>query len=75
MIWAINLPFLTRIRTLLPVSCRQQVARELKDLGASLVVTPAELRSAMKDWTLPPPKLGLDCVAGDTSAELAKALA
>ena len=39
--------------------------RELRELGATLVVTAAECKAALKDSGLPAPKLALDCVAGE----------
>lgn len=53
---------------------RAEVVRILKDLGATLVVTPSELRDAMKDWKYGAPKLALDCVGGPATSEMAKTL-
>jgi hypothetical protein len=51
------------------------VEEELKDLGATAVVTLDELRSTMAAWPHAPPVLALDCVGGDASREVAKTLA
>ena len=48
---------------------------DLVMLGADVVATPDDVRAAAKAAGLPPPRLALDCVGGDSSATLAKMLA
>lgn len=55
---------------------RAQTEHELKELGATVVVTPNELPALMRDtWEYGAPKLALDCVSGDASAAALKTLA
>ncbi len=54
--------------------CRQQVEAELRELGATVVTTPEELRGALAASGLVAPRLALDCVAGDTALAIAKTL-
>lgn len=54
---------------------RKETELELKELGASLVVTSEELVDAMKEWPHARPKLGLDCIGGEASLQVAKVLA
>jgi trans-2-enoyl-CoA reductase len=51
------------------------LAAELKALGAAVVSREGALREALAEAGLPPPVLGLDCVAGEAGGELARALA
>lgn len=53
---------------------RGDTEKELKEMGSSLVVTRDELQGALKGWSHGKPKLGLDCVGGLDSLEVAKAL-
>lgn len=53
---------------------REETEHELKDLGSSLVVTPGELVDAIKVWPHGKPKLGLDCIGGQDSLQVAKVL-
>lgn len=54
---------------------REEVERELRELGATVVTTAGQCRQALKESGLPKPKLGLDCVSGESGAACAKALA
>lgn len=54
---------------------RGPVERELRELGATAIVTPSEVAELMKTWEYPPPKLALDCVGGEASTAAVKALA
>jgi trans-2-enoyl-CoA reductase len=53
---------------------RGETEKELKEMGSSMVVTRDELQGALKGWSHGKPKLGLDCVGGLDSLEVAKAL-
>jgi mitochondrial enoyl-[acyl-carrier protein] reductase / trans-2-enoyl-CoA reductase len=53
---------------------RKETEHELKELGSSLVVTAEELGTAMKEWPYGKPRLGLDCIGGDDSLQVAKVL-
>lgn len=46
----------------------------MQELGSSLVVTADELQGALKGWPHGKPKLGLDCIGGKDSFEVAKVL-
>ena len=52
---------------------RHQI-KELKELGATAVVTPSN-DELMRSWQHSPPKLALDCISGDATAAVVKALA
>ena len=54
---------------------RREIERELKELGATAVVTSSELPALMREWQHPAPKLALDCVCGEAATAAAKALA
>lgn len=56
------------------ICTRAEIEQDLKELGASMVVTPSELKGAMATWEHSPPKLALDCIGGDAAAEMAKTL-
>lgn len=51
-----------------------ELSTQLQALGADIVATPATVRQVCKDEALPPAKLGLDCVGGETAALVAKML-
>lgn len=53
---------------------REETEAELKDFGASVVVTPRELPDLLKDWKHGKPRLALDCVGGEAAIEAAKSL-
>lgn len=53
---------------------RHQIELELKDLGATCVVTPSELPALMRSWQHAPPKLALDCISGEVTAAVVRAL-
>lgn len=58
-----------------PAEKRAQVEHELKEMGATAVVTPSELPALLKTWPHNAPKLALDCVAGEAATAAVKALA
>lgn len=47
---------------------------ELHKLGATLVTTAETLKADLKESGLPPPKLALNCVGGETATAVAKTL-
>jgi len=53
---------------------RREVEHELKDLGATAVATLEELPHLLKNWQHDTPKLALDCVGGEASTAVIKAL-
>ncbi|GAB4818504.1 hypothetical protein N2152v2_005550 [Parachlorella kessleri] len=53
---------------------RVEVEGELKELGATLVTTPAELKRDLAGSGLTAPRLALDCVAGEAALAIAKTL-
>lgn len=53
---------------------RGPVERELRELGATAIVTPSEVAALMKNWEDTLPKLALDCVGGEASTAAIKAL-
>lgn len=57
-----------------PAAERLAIEKELKDFGATMVVTADELVEAVKSWPHGKPKLGLDCVGGQTTLEVSKVL-
>ena len=57
-----------------PLPERQSIEKELKEFGSTMVVTADELADVMRSWPHGKPKLGLDCVGGQVSAEVAKVL-
>lgn len=59
-----------------PAAERQAIEKELKDFGSAMVVTADELADAVRSpaWPHGKPKLGLDCVGGQMSLEVAKIL-
>jgi trans-2-enoyl-CoA reductase len=49
--------------------------QSLENIGADLVSTPKNVREDAKSAGLPPPKLALNCVGGETATTMAKMLA
>jgi len=58
-----------------PVAERRAIEKELQEFGADVVVTAEELGDAVRSWPYGRPKLGMDCVGGETTLEVAKVLA
>jgi mitochondrial enoyl-[acyl-carrier protein] reductase / trans-2-enoyl-CoA reductase len=53
---------------------KDETISELKDLGATAVVTTDEMRGFMREWPHAEPRLALDCIGGEAATEAAKAL-
>lgn len=51
-----------------------ELSDQLKSLGADVVATPATVRQVCKEEGVPPAKLALDCVGGETASLVAKML-
>ena len=58
-----------------PAAERRAIEKELVEFGADMVVTADELGDAVRSWPHGRPKLGMDCVGGQTTLEVAKVLA
>lgn len=52
----------------------EELSMHLRSLGADIVATPATVRQVCKDGHIPPAKLALDCVGGETASLAAKML-
>lgn len=52
----------------------EQLAAQLRSLGADVVATPGTVRQVCKDQGVPAAKLALDCVGGETASLVAKML-